>query len=325
MWSILSRRLHCVVLIAFSVVGFCPCSYPAESAKEDVRLALESYRAHDYKQARLELERSLKDHPDDPASHELLGLVLDMQDEPDEARSHLETALRVAPKNTTYRLNLVTFCLKADLLEDAETALQPLLDSAPNPNVYHALGYIRLKQRQEHEAVSLFQKALELDHDRSDTWYWLGLTYQSLGEYKNALSSYEEILGRDARHFRSHLQTGKIYLALGNSTLAVTHLALATQICPDSSAAHRYLSEAQLAAGQARAAQQSAETSVRLKPQDPRAHYQLGRALRQSGKPADADTQFRIAKEQRLGPPGTPSNTHTACADEDRQNAFGGK
>jgi tetratricopeptide (TPR) repeat protein len=279
---------------------------------------LQSYRAHDYKQAHLELERSLKLYPDDPGSHELLGLVLDMEDEADQARDHLETALKLAPKNATYRINLTTFYLKADLLEDAEKALRPLLDSSPGADVYHALGYIRLKQRQEREAVSLFQKALELEHDRADTWYWLGFAYQSLGEYKDAISCYEEVLRRDGRHFRSHLQTGKIYLALGKLTPALTHLTGATQICPESSAAYRYLSEAQLAKGEARAAQEAAEQAVRLKPQDPRAHYQLGRAFQQSGRLADAEAEFRIVKEQRLGPPGPPEHEHTPCGDEDR-------
>jgi tetratricopeptide (TPR) repeat protein len=217
----------------------------------------------------------------------------------------------------------VTFCLKADLLDDAETVLNPLLQSAPNADVYQALGYIRLKQRQEREGVSLLQKALALDHDRPDTWYWLGFGYQSLGQYRDALSSYEEVLRRDGRNFRSHLQSGKIYLALGNSTSAAAHLTAATQACPDSSAAYRYLSEAQLAAGQPGAARQSAESAVRLKPQDPRAHYQLGRAFQRSGNPADAEAQFRIAKEQRLGPPASPANARTPCADEDRQKTFG--
>ena len=93
---------------------------------------------------------------------------------------------------------------------------------------------------------------------------------------------------------------------------------MATQICPDSSAAYRYLSEAQLAKGEARAAQEAAEQAVRLKPQDPRAHYQLGRAFQQSGRLADAEAEFRIAKEQRLGPPGPPEHAHTPCGDEDR-------
>ena len=251
MWSIPSRKLPYAILVAGVAAlpaGLCRSSFPTDAAQEYVRRALQSYRVHDYKQAHLELERSLKLYPDDPGSHELLGLVLDMEDEADQARDHLETALKLAPKNATYRINLTTFYLKADLLEDAEKALRPLLDSSPGADVYHALGYIRLKQRQEHEAVSLFQKALELEHDRADTWYWLGFAYQSLGEYKDAISCYEEVLRRDGRHFRSHLQTGKIYLALGKLTPALTHLTMATQICPDSSAAYRYLSEAQLAA-----------------------------------------------------------------------------
>jgi tetratricopeptide (TPR) repeat protein len=321
MWSIPSRRLPSAILVAVVTAlaaGLCRDSPPTDSAQEYLRRALESYRTHDYKQAHLELERNLKLHPDDPASHELLGLVLDMEDEADQARGHLEAALTLAPKNATYRINLVTFYLKASLLEDAEKALRPLLDSSPSADVYHALAYIRLKQRQEREAVSLFQKALELDHDRPDTWYWLGFAYQSLGEYKDAISCYEEVLRRDGRHFRSHLQIGKIYLTLGKLTPALTYLTGATQICPDSSAAYRYLSEAQLAKGQAHAAQESAEQAVHLKPLDPRAHFRLGRALQQSGRPAEAEAEFRIAKEQRLGPPGLPQHAHTPCGDDDR-------
>src|SRR5215831_8326360 len=93
-WSVLGRAFPCGVLIAFAMSGLCRNSQAAQprapKGQADIQRALEFYRAHDYTQARLELERSLKDHPDAPPVHELLGLVLDMQDEPDAARSHLE-------------------------------------------------------------------------------------------------------------------------------------------------------------------------------------------------------------------------------------------
>jgi tetratricopeptide (TPR) repeat protein len=293
-------------------------SCPPQSVQESVDRALDAYRAQNYSQARIELERSLSLDPNSPPSHELLGLVLDAQNETVQARAELEKALALAPGNETYRINLVTFYLKSGLVEDAERTLQPLLTSSPSADVYQALGYIRIKQRQERESIPLLKKAVTLDPKRLDAWYWVGFAHQSLGEYGEALACYEEVLKRDGQHFRSHLQMGKIYLVRGMSAQALTELSLASQLCPHSSAAYRYLSEAQSAAGESDAALASAKEAVRLMPDDPRAHYQLGRVMQHLGMLAQAKAELQLARYRKVDSPGgSRHQSRQGCADED--------
>src|SRR5690242_5845903 len=94
--ALLRRKVRSVALLVLTTAAVSRSLFASETAHEHVRRALESYHSQKYQQAQLELQQSLKEYPDDPASHELLGLVLDLQDEPDAARTHLETALRLA-------------------------------------------------------------------------------------------------------------------------------------------------------------------------------------------------------------------------------------
>src|SRR5262245_34981928 len=71
-----------------------------------VERALRYYQEQLYEQARGQLETSLKLYADHPGSHALLGLVLDMQGDRNNARFHLEKSLELIPHNSTYRLNL---------------------------------------------------------------------------------------------------------------------------------------------------------------------------------------------------------------------------
>src|ERR1035438_1288248 len=61
-----------------------------DSGPSLVDQALDEYRHHDYEKARIHLEANLKILPGNAASHELLGIVLDLQGEHEAARDHLE-------------------------------------------------------------------------------------------------------------------------------------------------------------------------------------------------------------------------------------------
>jgi Flp pilus assembly protein TadD len=274
-------------------------SQAADGPDAYVERALRYYQEQLYEQARGQLETSLKLHADHPGSHALLGLVLDMQGDRNNARFHLEKSLELIPHNSTYRLNLVRFYLKSNLIANAEKTLEPLVTTSPSAEVYQMLGYIRLKQRQEGEAALLLEKAVNLERTSFDNWYYLGFAYHSLGKFDAAISSYSEVLKREPRHFRANLQLGKIYLTLGDRSQALRYLMLAREIRASYPSVHRYLSQAQLAVGQTEAAKESAERAVQLKSDDPRSHYQLGRVLQQLGRSEEANDQYGIADRQQ--------------------------
>lgn len=60
----------------------------------------------------------------------------------------------------------------------------------------------------------LFQKDMQKDMSNPEVNFYLGLSSFELGNYEEALSSFERVLIFDENHLRSRLELGRVYLAL---------------------------------------------------------------------------------------------------------------
>jgi len=77
------------------------------------------------------------------------------------------------------------------------------------------LARFLLAQDKAGEALPHFQRAVALEPDDADYYFWLGLTYGELGNGKEERASYETALRLDRRHPQAHLYLGHIQLRNG--------------------------------------------------------------------------------------------------------------
>jgi Flp pilus assembly protein TadD len=264
--------------------------------------ALPLYQHQQYDVAERRLEECLRVDPQDASAHELLGLVFDAAGMQQQAGDQLREALRLAAENSHYRFNLATFLAKTDQIEEADQAVRPLLGSESGPDFYRLVGYIRLRQRQEREAASWFQRAVDAAPGSTDAWYRLGFSHHSLGEFPQAILCYREVLRLDPRHFFARLQLGKILLLQGDYAGAREQLMEATRIQPAYASTWRYLSETQMFTGEMQTALGSARVAVERDSSDPRNHHQLGLILKRLGNDRGAATEFQTMEELRARP-----------------------
>ena len=83
-----------------------------------------------------ELEKSLALMPDFGPAHQLLGLLLMLQNEDlPEAESHLQRAIELEPENQSYLFYLAQLQWRRNKLEAARRTLEPLRLSYTNPRL----------------------------------------------------------------------------------------------------------------------------------------------------------------------------------------------
>ena len=77
------------------------------------------------------------------------------------------------------------------------------------------LARFLLAQNKAGEALPHFQRAVALEPDNADYYFWLGLTYGELGDGRQERANYEKALRLDRRHPQAHLYLGHILLRNG--------------------------------------------------------------------------------------------------------------
>ncbi|CAF0975970.1 unnamed protein product [Adineta steineri] len=147
-----------------------------------------------------------------------------------------------------YRLGLVLW--KMGLFDKAEDIYQVLLDQTTNHKdkapIYHRLGTIKYDQGNYREALSSYQKALEIWQqsptpnypDLASSYNNIGLVHINMGNYSKALSSYEKAVeiqqqSLTANHpdlASSYNNIGEVHRNMGDYPKALSSLEKALEI-----------------------------------------------------------------------------------------------
>ena len=99
------------------------------------------------------------------------------------------------------------------------------------------LARFLLAQNKAAEALPHFQRAVALEPDNADYYFWLGLTYGELGDGRQERANYEKSLRLDRRHPQAHLYLGHIQLRNGELRQALKSYDAALKEVPTNGAA----------------------------------------------------------------------------------------
>ena len=171
---------------------------------------------------------------------------------------------------------------------------------ARNPHSWLAhnnLGSAFIEKGQLDDAVSHYQKALEINPNSTETLTNLGAALVQKGRVDDAVARYQKALAINPNYVLAHNNLGLALAQRGHVDDAVAHYQKALQINPDFAQAHNNLGVTLFQKGQVDDAMTQYQKALAITPNDPEAHYNLGLALLQRGQVDDAVPHYQTALE----------------------------
>jgi Tfp pilus assembly protein PilF len=179
----------------------------------------------------------------------------------DHAKSALERALAITPKEPKYMLALgIAWLRKGDLFE-AEKVFRRLLEIQPNnAQAQLHLGYVLLNQKKYGEARLWLEKSARTEAAIPEVYYYLGLVEQEQNNDAQAIVLFEKAVRQLPSYAHARIALGASYMKVKN-----------------------YLR-----------AREELETAVKLDPEEPSGHYNLALLYARIKEPAKAQEEMRI-------------------------------
>jgi tetratricopeptide (TPR) repeat protein len=163
---------------------------PALRASIDAAL-----QARDYTRAETLLLEALEAQPRSAEALRLLGGVFFVRGRPLNAAVAYKKAEALAPLDERSRFTLVMSYVALDRRDWARPELETLLETSPRNPLYHYwTARLDYDDGQFEPAVERLLRVIALDPDFMRAWDNLGLNYDALGRFDDAVRSYEEAL-----------------------------------------------------------------------------------------------------------------------------------
>lgn len=186
----------------------------------------------------------------------------------DEAKSALQRAVELQPKESSYLLALgIAWLRKTDLFE-AEKLFRRVLQIEPgNAQAQLHLGYVLLNEKKFDEARLWLEKSARSGVAIPEVFYYLGLVAQEQNDSARAITLFEKAVQKLPSYVHARVALGSSYMRLKDYARA----------------------------------RQELETAVKLDPNEPSAHYNLALLYARTKEPEKAQEQMRIVESLKTG------------------------
>ncbi len=157
------------------------------------------------------------------------------------------------------------------------------------------LGTAFLQQGKINEAISHFQKALQINPDYADAHYNLGNALLQKGDVDEAIAQYQRALQIHPDYVEASYNLGNALLQKGDAEAAVAQYQRVLQFNPDNADAQNNLGSALLRKGNVDEAIAHFRRALQANPDDTQACINLGNTLLQKGDVNGAIIQYQRA------------------------------
>jgi len=283
-------------------------SLPEAAPDAEIAGALQ---ASDWPRAETLLLEAIEARPDSPQLLRTLGGVFFMEGRPLNAAVAFKKAEALAPLDEASRFTLAMAYVALGRRDWARPELETLLESdAANPLYPYWIARLDYDDGQYEPAVERLKRALALDPRFVKALDNLGLCYEALGRFDEALRSFEDAVrlnrGEASPSPWPPLNTGLLLLRLNRLEEAEAPLRESARIDPRFSQARYQLGLALEKLGRLDDAVPELEEAARLDPAYPEPHYALARVYRRAGereKSAQALARFQELRAQKENAP----------------------
>ena len=184
-----------------------------------------NYYDWDRSSAEQEFNRALELDPNDADAHHAYGRFLASMGRIGEARAELSRAQELDPLSLSIQSNMAMISYFARQYDDALQQLQKVLALDPKfPVPYWAIGMCYEQLKKYPEAVAQFQKGIELSGRGSNGIASLAHAYGLAGKRVEAQKILAELSARAKTKYVSSYQFAVIYLGLGQNERAIAAL-----------------------------------------------------------------------------------------------------
>jgi tetratricopeptide (TPR) repeat protein len=220
----------------------------ADVSLEDAQRALMS---KDFGRAREILETLLKKNPNSAQAQLLMAAVEVNTGHPDAAILHFKRSLAIQPKSFDAHYGVALALLHENKIEEGTRELRTAVRLNPkNPDAAYNLAVLLLDAGQPKEALHLLESVRAAGPDGPDLSYNIIRAQLLTRQFDEAVKTAQASAKFFGDDMAWQLAVGKLFLAAGNSTEAIQHLKLASNLRPGDPETLDALAAAYLAANQ---------------------------------------------------------------------------
>jgi Flp pilus assembly protein TadD len=256
--------------------------------------------ANDYQGAEKALRAIVLERPTSVAALNLLGYVLYHENQPKDSLDFLMRGAGIRPPRADVLkvMGLDCVLLKDTVSADRYLTLSLQQDST-DPVVLYYLGRAKYTEGHFPDAVDAFERVLHLEPQNVRAENNLGLALEALNRADEAEAAYRRSIAMEkgAEHpsEQPFLNIGILLTNRGETQEAITLLARAATLAPNSPKAHFALGRAYMLASRWDDARKEMEEAVGLDATDGGLHFQLGKVYRHLGLLSQARSEFALS------------------------------
>jgi len=183
-----------------------------ENAEAHYNLGTLYLRKNDPSQARTYLEKAVRLQPDYPEAWNNLGMIAVQQNRVDEAQQNFRRSLSQRPDYVTALLNLGSLLRRQGDMDESAKLISRAIELEPqNPEADYNLGMLYARQNDFARAESLLQKAATLRPNYADALNNLGVLFVRDGRTEAAEQQFQACISAAPNFDQAYLNLARLY------------------------------------------------------------------------------------------------------------------
>jgi tetratricopeptide (TPR) repeat protein len=259
-------------------------------------------RLENFVEAENALRAYLGSHRSSSDATYLLGFVLHRENRPaDSLAVYTQAAAMVRPTGDDLKIVGLDYVLLNDY-PDAIKWLEKAVELDPqNKDAWYYLGRVYYTKARLPEARNAFLRVLDLDAHDARAEDNLGLILETEGKTTAAAEAYRQSIAWQQQSLRPseqpYVNLGNLLMEQGQTKEAMEALRKAVELAPSNAYCHLKLGLLYRKTNQLEGAQHELEKATQLEPDNAAAHYQLGRVYKEMNSITRAREEFDRAAE----------------------------